>query len=200
MTPINWSPKDAAFAALLVLAFPKSHLYTQAVAADPTFKPLLDHFTERRIRWHFIDASPEEIIAIGRAYDAAGDYQLSEMWWHGLSGESVELFWPPAEYLRTEPDMANLLACEGRPWTSKYLARWPEVRRELRALLDDPWMRMAAMARPDRLRIAGIAEDKPEPQVTTTDLRRHGLGFAADALEECERVDAALAARFPNLN
>lgn len=150
---LTWTPKEAAAAAFLILAFPQSHVYRLAVEANPDFKATLDYLIDRRIRWHFIDCPIEEVIAIGRAYDVSGHEDLAEAWWHALSGETLELNFtngrrcrPNDPFIKTEPDMRGVLACEG-DWTLKYLARWSEVRRELRALIDDGLWAMAAMPR-----------------------------------------------------
>ena len=75
------------------------------------------------------------------------------MWLHGLSGRRWSLVEPaiPAPTV-TELDVRALLVyLTGHAWTEKYLERWDAVRVELRALLDDPWVRMAAMPRSSRL-------------------------------------------------
>ena len=196
--PITWTPRQAAIGALLILAFPTSPLVHQAITADPSLKPLLDHLVERRIRWHFIDVSTDEVLAIAQAYDAAGQEHLAEMWLHSLSGETAELF-HEFRPMVTEPDMRIVLDAANRPWTAKYLARWAAVRTELRALLDDPYIRSAAQPSRDRAEALGWNLDRPVKRPSPLALRLAGLDIAADTEEETAALNRRIAAAFPSL-
>jgi hypothetical protein len=199
---LTWSPKQAATGAMLVLSFPNSPIVHQAVRADPTLAPVLDLLIEKRIRWHFIDVSIEEVLGIARAYDASGQENLAEMWLHGLSGESAELF-NLHQPLITEPDMRAVLhvaAVDDRSdWPFKYLDRWDEVRLELRALIDNPFVRMAAMSSGERRHVTGFDPDRPTPALDSTALRRQGLGFVADLEEQTAEVNRRVLGAFPSL-
>ena len=117
---------------------------------------------------------------------------------HGLSGGSAELF-NLTQPLTTEPDMRAVLASLNRPRTTKYLDRWSAVRRELRSLLDDPYIRMAARPPRERANLMGWDLDGPVETPTNLALRLYGLDHAAEVQAQTAALDRRILAAFPEL-